>query len=357
MKITLIKPSELMPSLRATWEAILRAVPSLDSPYFRPEFTEAVAAVREDVEIALFDDAGEVVGFAPFQRGSWSVARPVGGRLSDYQGAIVRPDIEWDVVALLRACRLGAWEFDHLLAEQRQWQAFHAKTASSRFLDLSQGFESFQAARHQAGSKTIPQMLRKLRNLERDVGPVRFVWNDRSPAVWNQLRQWKSQQYCSNGLTDLFSFAWINELLERIAAADEIPFGGVMSALYAGDRLTAVHFGMRSGHVLHSWFPAYDRELSKCSPGLGLLIYVAQHAAEHGITKIDLGKGDEEYKLSMSSGATLLAEGAVDQRPLSAHLRRSWQATRDWMKSSPFAGPAKAPVRWMRRMRDWMAAP
>ena len=50
------------------WSEIQRAEPQLASPYFRPEFTQSVATVREDVEVAVFSDGECPIGFLPFQR-------------------------------------------------------------------------------------------------------------------------------------------------------------------------------------------------------------------------------------------------------------------------------------------------
>ena len=79
MNIRLIPAEQLTPEHVAAWADIQRAEAALDSPYFRPEFTQAVAAVRGDVEVGVLEEGGEPVGFFPFQRGRGNVARPVGG--------------------------------------------------------------------------------------------------------------------------------------------------------------------------------------------------------------------------------------------------------------------------------------
>src|SRR5438045_3593270 len=66
------------------------------SPYFRPEFTRSVAAVRQDVEIAVLKQDQATVGYWPFQRGKLNLGRPIGGKMSDYHGPIVRPDTRLD---------------------------------------------------------------------------------------------------------------------------------------------------------------------------------------------------------------------------------------------------------------------
>jgi hypothetical protein len=126
-------------------------------------------------------------------------------------------------------------------------------------------------------------------------------------------------------------------------------FSGVLSALYVGNRLAAVHLGMRSFGVLHFWFPAYDPELGKYSPGLVLLVEMARAAAALGIRRIDLGRGNERYKRSLMSGAIPLAEGAVDLRPAAALLQRGWLHMRESLRGSLLHLPARYVVRSIRR--------
>jgi len=47
-------------------------------------------------------------------------------------------------------------------------------------------------------------------------------------------------------------------LLERVHRHSSDRMTGVLSALWAGDRLAAVHLGMRSPKVLHFWFPTFN---------------------------------------------------------------------------------------------------
>jgi len=114
-----------------------------------------------------------------------------------------------------------------------------------------------------------------------------------------------------------------------------------------------VHFSMQSGDRLHSWFPAYDASLARHSPGACQLLFMAQHAAEHGVDCIDLGKGDEEYKLMFASGSVALGEGTIETRRLAAAMRSGWRRARDWVKQSPLERPARASLRWLRQLHQW----
>jgi CelD/BcsL family acetyltransferase involved in cellulose biosynthesis len=355
MKVTTIPARELSPDLIERWTAILRAEPTLDSPYFRPEFVQAVAAFRSNVEIGLLEEGGQVAGFFPYERSGWNVAQPVGGPLSDFQAVIAPQNVVWRTDEILAGCRLAAWQFDHQLASQTQLAAHHARVAPSPWIDLSAGFDAYVAQRKEAGARSVGETLRKCRKLMREAADVEFHWQSDDATAWQRLVEWKSAQYRRSGVFNLFCQPWAAQLLDRLRAMSTPELAGVFSVLYANGRPLAAHFGMRSGGVLHYWFPAYDPEQSRCSPGLVLLLKLAEAAAANGIQRIDLGKGPEEYKQSFASGATSVAEGCFDRRPLAKAIRGGMQQARDWVRQSPLKGPAKAPIRWLRRMREWLS--
>jgi len=62
---------------------------------------------------------------------------------------------------------------------------------------------------------------------------------------------------------------------------------------------------------LSSWFPTYDRELSRYSPGRMMWQPLAEEAACRGITRLDLGYGQDQYKFGLANASYLVAGGAV----------------------------------------------
>ena len=353
--VKVIAARELTAEQIGIWIRLQEADPAVDSPYFRPEFTQAVAAVRDDIEVAILEQDGRPVGFFPFQRGLWNSGQPLGGRLSDFHGVIAAPDADWSGKELIRDCGLASWTFDHLVAAQTPFADCHWNVAESHYIDLSEGFESYETARRAAGSKELVKLRRKFRKLEREVGPLRFELHTDGHEALETLLRWKSAQYLRTGLTDVFGFDWTVKLLEQLMTRTHPDFAGCLSVLYVGDRLAAVHFGMRSRHVLHYWFPAYDTDFTRYSPGLILLAEIAKAAAEDGIHRIDLGKGLEQFKMTMSSGAIPVAEGAVECSPMNRLLRQNWYRTREWLRESPLRSPALATARLIRPFREWLA--
>src|SRR5262249_21179088 len=153
---------------------IQRENPFLDSPFLRPEFTTTVAAVRRDIEVALIEDGGQVVGFFPFQRTKWGVGKPVGWKMNDVQGLITAGNLSVDAGALIRSCRLSAWDYYGAPLQQQALEAFHEEPVETAYMDLSQGFETFCATRPGSGSRNFKTLRNLLRKAEKDIGPVRF---------------------------------------------------------------------------------------------------------------------------------------------------------------------------------------
>lgn len=355
MKVHALRDGALAPELVRVWSEIQRATPRLDSPYFRPEFTEAVAAVRGDVEVAVLERDGAPVGFLPFQRARWNVGFPVGVKVSDFQGVVAAPGIQWDAMELIDGCGLATWHFDHLLAEQKPFAPHHYRPERSPYLDLSRGFDAWRAERRRAGSRLLDQVLRKTRKIERELGPLRFEWHTDSRAVFEQLLAWKREQLGGSEAVNVLRRPWVLALLERIRATEGEDFSGLLSALYVGDQLIGVHLGMRSRHVLHWWFPTYARDFQRYSPGLILLVELVRAACARGVERLDLGKGPESYKYSLESGSIALVEGAVDCRAAIRLSRAAWRRTRERVHASPLRGAAHIPGRAFYHLRQWFA--
>jgi len=350
MKFTVIRSNDLTPEHLSVWSGIQEANPALASPYFRPEFAMAAASVRDDVFIAVLEEGGKVVGFFPYQRRRFRIGKPVGGPLSDHHGVIARIDADWRGDELIRACGLSAWDFDHLIASQLPFQRYHTSRAKSPFMDLSRGFHAYATERIQAGSCVVTETRRKERKLEREVGRISFELDCSDDGVLRTLMRWKSGQYASSGLVDIFQFEWIVQFLQRLLVIKGEGFAGILSVLRAGDQIAAAHMGMRSRTVWHWWFPSYNRCLGQYSPGSILLMKMAEAAPSLGIRAIDLGKGDSLYKQRLTSGAVEVAEGSVEASCVTSMARRIRRGVEAWVRGSALAPVARIPGRLLRRV-------
>lgn len=354
-RIEVIDAANLTAAHVQSWASIQEAEPSLDSSFFRPEFTQMVASVRNDVEVAILHQGDQAVGFFPYQRGRRRVAEPVAGRLSELHGVIAPNHVSWDAESLTRACRIATWRFDHLLASQTPFREFAFGTEPSPYMDLSDGYDAFVEQKRQSGSTAVKQVMRKSRKLEREVGPLRFEFDTDDDRAFDALLKWKAMQYQRSKKLDLFRYRWVTDLLDRARKTRDDGFGGAMSALFAGDELVAVHLGLCSRDALHIWFPAYNRGYEKYSPGLVLLLKLAEATAARGMQRIDFGRGPERYKQDFKTGEMQLIEGTVEHHAVKKLMRRNWHRAKSWIRATPLRGQLNASLKWSYRFREWLA--
>ena len=338
MKTTIISGKSLTPEHLLLWSHFQQSNAALANPYFCPEFTSAVAEVREDAWVGILKEAGEIVGFFPFQRGKLPIGQPVGYTLCDYQGLIVKPGVDWDAAELLRGCGLKIWNFDNLIASQLPFQRFHKLKTESLLINLPDGYKGYESERRanpnwKSNSNWIQQTSRKMRKFEREVGALRFEAHVADASLLRLLMRWKSEQYARLGTFDRFEIEWIVKLIERLHGTQNETFAGMLSVLYVGEEVAALHFGMRSVSVWHYWFPTYNHQFQKYSPGLILLLKMIEAAESLGIQTIDLGKGDESYKQRLINSTVPLAEGSVEIPSLISTAKWLRRKTSEIMRS------------------------
>ena len=265
----------------------------------------------------------------------------------------MQPGLEFDPIAVVRECRLSSWHFDHLVQAHPWFERFAWSSAESPYIDLSDGFDAYM--KQQRGVRgVLSEYGQKKRKLEREVGPVRFEQHVDDTAILSTLIQWKSEQYQRTGVDNIFVFPWVIHLLEEIMKFDGRFIGPVLSVTYVGDEIAAINFGMRAGDVLHPWFPAYNVEFGKYSPGTLHWIATMQAAEPMGVRRIDLVSGGEKYKQRFMSGVVHVSQGAVDLRPSVAAARRAWRRTREIVRSSPVYSRVRGPVRVLHNVKSWL---
>ncbi|MFE5485891.1 GNAT family N-acetyltransferase [Streptomyces sp. NPDC056527] len=318
--LKIVTPGELTARETDAWRELRGKSGAPDNPFMGPEFTRAVAAVRPRARVAVWWEDGEPVGFFPYEKGPFGHGRAIGLGVSDCQGAVLRPGLRPSARALLRVCGLSAWEFDNLEAAQPTFEGAAAEALASPVIDVGEGYAAYEAVLRAQSPKFLKTTLAKERRLGRQAGATRFVFDERDPEALRTLMEWKSAQYRRTGRRDRFAKEWINTLVRRLHELRTPDCSGVLSVLYAGDRAVAAHFGLRSRTVLSCWFPSYDPEFAKYSPGLILHLRMAEAAAAAGIGMLDLGRGAAEYKDALKTGELTVYEGSVVRTGVRAGL-------------------------------------
>ncbi|MGW2171257.1 GNAT family N-acetyltransferase [Streptomyces sp. NPDC001705] len=316
----MLRPQELGEGERQHWRDIRAKSTAPRNPFMEPEFTDAVGRVRPRARVAVLYEGGEAAGFLPHERGPLGQGRAIGLGVSDCQGAVLRQGLAPDLRGLLRACSLSSLAFDNLEAEQGLFVPYAAEEHTTYVIDVEKGYEAYENVLRAQAPKFLKTTLAKERRLGRQAGDVRFVFDEREPAALRTLMEWKSAQYRRTGRRDRFAQEWISRLVGRLARTRGPECTGTLSVLYAGGRPVAAHFGLRSATVLACWFPAYDPDFAKYSPGLVLHLRMAEAAAAEGIGLLDMGRGPAEYKDSLKTGELPVYEGAATRPGAGAAL-------------------------------------
>nr|WSZ96355.1 GNAT family N-acetyltransferase [Streptomyces sp. NBC_00857] len=360
-RIRVVTPGELNESEAEAWRALRVTSGAPANPFMEPEFTRAVGRVRPGARIAVVREAGdprgEPIGFFPYETGPLGRGRAIGLGVSDAQGAVFRSGLRLSAPELLRACALSAWEFDNLEAGQGLFVPDAAEEFESPVIDVGEGYEAYETVLRARSPKFFRTTTAKERKLGRQAGEVRFVFDERDPAALRTLMEWKSAQYRRTGRRDRFAQDWISALVRQLATTRTPGCSGVLSVLYAAERPVAAHFGLRSRTVLSCWFPAYDPEFAKYSPGLILHLRMAEAAAVAGIRMLDLGRGTAEYKDALKTGALRVYEGSSARPGARAALywlsREPSRRAHSFVRSRPrLAGYAQRTLNRVGRLRD-----
>jgi CelD/BcsL family acetyltransferase involved in cellulose biosynthesis len=319
---------------RDAWHLLRAANPMLASPYFHPGFAAAVHASGRDVWVAVGEDrSGAVAALLPYHVVG-SMIRPAGWPGADFQAPILAPGTRFAPLALLSG-RARAFGFDHLVEVCPDFEPWIESRRPSPFVDVSGGLEGYLARASRTGRENMGQARRRSGKAEREHGTLRFVLDSGDSALLDRVVQLKRNQYAATGARDYFAKPDRATLLHRLLRTRDSSFGGLLSTVHAGPNLIAAHFGLRAGSVLHWWFPVYDPAFAHLAPGWILLRELVQAAPGLGITRIELGRGDDEYKRRAKTGETLVAQGLVARSSIRRAMRRARLRAIAGAKSSP----------------------
>lgn len=324
MRICVMRPGELGPGEIASWRSMQCSTPSFANPFLSPDFAIVVEQFRPSTRVAVLSDGQSTVGFFPFEQHRFGVGMPIAAGLTDCQGLVHAPGVQWDARELLQACRLSVWKFDHLVEGQRPFERYRTTSMPSPVIDLAGGFDSYHEQLCARSPQLCRNVERKARKLAREAGELRFVPDSRDESAFRTLIGWKSVQYRRTAQVDIFARPWIAGLTEALFGAHSSYFSGLLSVLYVDDVPVGAHFGLRCAHTLAHWFPAYDTNFSKYSPGLILHLRMAEFTPSVGVRVIDMGTGVQRYKEELKSRDIFVGEGIVAGRSLlaAAHQAR-----------------------------------
>ena len=329
------------------WHRLRDANPLLDSPYFHPGFAGAVHDAGHAVTVIIGrDERDDIKLVMPCHR-ERSTMRPVGWPGADFQGPLVEPGTSFEPRDLLTD-GASALTFDHLADAYPDLAPWTESSRPSPYVDTSGGLAGYLGRASGSGKDNMGQARRKAAKAARTYGDIRFAADIVDEAALARVIELKRGQYAATGVRDYFGEPCRVELLSRLLHTRDPSFAGVLSTLHAGPHLLAAHFGLRAGGVLHWWFPVYDPAFSAFAPGWILLRELVDACPTLGVTRIDFGRGDDEYKRRAKTGETIVYQGIVTKSSTRRALRHARDVLVAAAKSSPL-GPGLRRV--ARRLR------
>jgi CelD/BcsL family acetyltransferase involved in cellulose biosynthesis len=298
-------------------------------------------AVRDDAQIAVLRNGDRrIIGLLPFQASESDLGEPIGGRMNDYHGIIAPNPIDLEVDDLLRGLRLRQFKYHALATSVEPFRQYAFETLTSYSIDLSIGSRDYfkWLNRH---SSTIHRLPQKIRSLARSFGDFRFEFDSTDSQALERVIELKRSKFRSTNTFDILSVPWTADLIRQIFQQRDPECRGLLSLLWAGDRLVAGHFGMVSRKVLLYWFPAYDEAYSRFSPGLQLMLQTCRHAAESGIERIDMSYGDSVFKDKFCNRRCEVLLGCACPNFVTYQILKNRYRLRQQLKKIPFKGAAK----------------
>lgn len=317
LAIDTLKPAQLDASSRALWNEFRAADPVFRSPYFDLRYALVAGDSAPGAEIAVISRGGRVEGFLPFQRRG-RLIQPIAAPLTDYHGVLARPGAHIDLRSVMAALGARRFRFSGLAGGQGLREK--AATRIAMTADLSRGIDAYLARR---GKDFLKDKRRRARRLAEDHGALEFGFSSEPGEAMDFILRLKRDQMRRTGQHDIFGSPWINRFLRRLMDRRDADFGMRFATLRAGGRLVAAEVGLLSDDAYHLWFPVYETEFAKYSPGSLATLETLRAAAEAGVSVVDFGPAGETYKRDFADPAAHVFEGDVTHGGLIEAARRT----------------------------------
>lgn len=177
-------------------------------------------------------------------------------------------------------------------------------------------------------SNAFADSRRRHRKLEKQVGNLTFLFDDRRPETMAACMKLKSAQYQRSRCTDHFLCEQHVRLFKELAERDLL----LVSSLSAEGQVIAAHLGLCANGRVYYWIPTYDVAFASYSPGRLLLEMLLEESFKQGHTEFDFLIGGESYKWHYATHTRLIAE--LGSRPLSLRASLTAQSLKQSVKRS-----------------------
>ncbi|HQT55282.1 MAG: GNAT family N-acetyltransferase [Phenylobacterium sp.] len=304
LSVQTCQPEDLSVPARDLWSRFRAADPAFRSPYFDFRYVLAAGEAAPESQVAVIRRRGEIVGFLPFQRRG-RLIQPIAAPLTDYHGLLSAPGAEVDLAAVVGLLGARRFRFSGLVGDGG---GSRLSSRPAMVADLSDGFEAYTARRP---AEFFKDKRRRGRRLAETLGPLDFTFDADGEGVLDLIFRLKRAQMRRTGQHDIFASPWTMPFLRRLSTLASDDFGLRFATLRAGSRIVAAEVGLRSGSAYHLWFPVYDPEFARYSPGALMTLETLRAAPDQGIATVDFGPAGEDYKRDFAEPGQSVFEGDV----------------------------------------------
>jgi CelD/BcsL family acetyltransferase involved in cellulose biosynthesis len=353
--VEIVSARNIGEDVRSAWQRLRAQNPDLWSPYFDIRLFDVLARHRNDAKLAILHEGDQINALLPFQGSKNGLARPLGAPMSDQHDIIQARSGQYSLAQIVGRLSLSGFVFSGLRHEVEG--ALKLADAQCHVADLSKGLDAYVAWRKANWNDQVKKNERRKRQGERERGPLRIETAcPHSSDAFETLMAWKQAKYVQTNRHNVLAVPWIRSVLRELYESDDPSFRGEITALYFGEHLAALEFGLRADQAMHSWFPAYDQAYAKVSPGILLMDGMIELCGARGITKVDLGIGHDQYKRHASNAPVTVWSGSL---PMQAWRRLGVQAGigfQDWAIKTLPEGFSEISARFGRRNEMILAA-
>ena len=320
------------------WESLRTQNAAFRSPFFSARFASAIQSSRSDVFVASVRELGKLIGVLPFHK-IGNVAYPVGRHFNDAHNLMVDQScsVTWENV--LEAINARSFDFHAMVGQPVKTECYREIGTVKSFAACLGNSPTCFLNELQRKHNSIRRQPQKTRKLEREIGPVRMELDCRDPSLLDWLISRKREQYSRTNILDHFAPGWTRKLMHHFhdETMRSLPGSarGLLSILWAGDKPVAGHFGILEDTILHYWFPVYDPLFGRYSPGTALYIDIVRSAPKIGIECIDMGYGEQPYKLRQTDVVSEVSYGSITSSKLHFQLRCCEHKVAEAIKAAP----------------------
>lgn len=379
MHVTRVASVAELAKFESQWNALAGAAPFLRWEWLEPwwrHYGVRRASARGDCELATLvvqDDAGEVVGIAPWYLSNSPSQRRVlqflgsGEVCSDYQSVLCHPGSEAAVAVALADWMTGAegtgvaWDAlllsgvaadDAVIGQLTAELARRGCLAEQRpglncwRLPLPATWAEYEAQLSKSHRKQIRRLLKRWADGQRvRVHRVEHVDElPRATAILQHLHQRRQQAKGEAGCFSSPDFtAFHRDAMLRLLRTREL----WLQWLELDGRPVAVDYAIATGGVVYCYQGGLDPDAIDEEPGRLGVLALLQRAMEEGFQAVDFLRGDEPYKAHFRAQPVACVEHRVVANRTSARLRhRVWQAgqgLKAWVKAVKPNGEKRCP--------------